>query len=197
MRSVFPGRMRARRIATVAGVAAGSGFAVIAPGATNSSASARCRPSQVRLAASFYGVATGQFLQTFTFTNTSGRVCRIAGWPSLEIEVGYRRPVPVRTRRVVQGRLRARPFSSVLLRARGSASFDVYGADWDFVRTAPARWPPRLSSRCRGAVHRSGPGQDPELPGRLRGRSGCRRPHRPSVVVVRLAAVEGLPTGCG
>jgi len=126
--------MRARRIATVAGVAAGSGFAVIAPGATNSSASARCRPSQVRLAASFYGVATGQFLQTFTFTNTSGRVCRIAGWPSLEIEVGYRRPVPVRTRRVVQGRLRARPFSSVLLRARGSASFDVYGADWDFVR---------------------------------------------------------------
>jgi hypothetical protein len=109
-------------------------LAAAAPGSTNSSAFARCRPSQLHLAASFYGEAGGQFRQTFTFTNISRRVCRIAGWPSLEIEVASRRPVRVRTRRVVQGPLRARPFASVLLRARGAASFDVYGADWDFPR---------------------------------------------------------------
>jgi hypothetical protein len=88
----------------------------------------------LHLAASFYGVAGGQFIQTVTFTNISRRVCRMAGWPSLEIEVASRRPVAVRTRRVVQGPLGARPFASVLLRARGAASFNVYGTDWDFRR---------------------------------------------------------------
>jgi len=32
----------------------------------------------------------------------------------------------------VQGPLEARPFESVILRPGGAASFDVYGADWDF-----------------------------------------------------------------
>jgi hypothetical protein len=109
-------------------------LAVAAPGSTNSSALARCQPPQLQIAASFYGEAGGQFMQTFTFTNISRRVCRIGGWPSLEIEVASHRPVPVRTRRVIQGALRVRPFASLLLRARGAASFDVYGADWDFQR---------------------------------------------------------------
>jgi hypothetical protein len=89
---------------------------------------------QLHLAASFYGEAGGQFIQTFTFTNISQRVCRMEGWPSLEVEDVSHRPVPVRTRRVVQGQLGTRPFASVFLRARGAASFDVYGADWDFLR---------------------------------------------------------------
>jgi len=126
--------MRARRILTVVGATAGSALAVAAPGSTSSSAFARCQSAQLHLAASFYGEAGGQFIQTFTFTNISRRVCHMEGWPSLEIEVGSRHPVPVRTRRVVQGPLRARPFASVLLRAHGAASFDVYGADWDFLR---------------------------------------------------------------
>jgi hypothetical protein len=105
-----------------------------APGATNASSLARCQPLQLHLAASFYGEAGGQFIQTFTFTNVSRRICRLEGWPSLEVEVASHRPVPVRTRRVVQGPLRARPFASVLVRARGAASFDAYGADWDFLR---------------------------------------------------------------
>jgi len=33
----------------------------------------------------------------------------------------------------VQGALEARPFESVLLRPRGAASFNVFGADWDFA----------------------------------------------------------------
>ena len=78
-------------------------------------------------------------MQTFTFTNISRRVCRIGGWPSLEIEVASHRPVPVRTRHVVQGQLGARPFASVLLRARGAASFDLYGADWDLQRNRSCR----------------------------------------------------------
>jgi hypothetical protein len=126
--------MLTRRIVTLAGVTAGCVLAVAAPGSTNSSSVARCQPQQLQLAASFYGEAGGQFIQTFTFTNISRRVCRVGGWPTLEIEVVSHRPLPVRTRRVVQGPLRARPFASVLLRARGAASFDVYGADWDFLR---------------------------------------------------------------
>ena len=126
--------MQARRIVTLAGLAAGSMLAVAAPGSANSSAFTSCESLQLRLAASFYGEAGGQFIQTFTFTNVSRRVCRMEGWPSLEIEVASHRPVPVRTRRVVQGPLRARPFARVLLRVRGAASFDVYGADWDFLR---------------------------------------------------------------
>lgn len=126
--------MRARRILTIAAVTAGSVLAVAAPESTTSSVVARCQPSQLHLAASFYGEAGGQFTQTFTFTNFSRRVCRMGGWPSLEVEVGSHRPVPVRTRRVVQGPERARPFMSVLLRMRDAASFDVYGADWDFLR---------------------------------------------------------------
>src|SRR5439155_19878206 len=126
--------MLARRIVTLAGLAAGSMLAVAAPGSANSSAFASCESLQLHLAASFYGEAGGQFLQTFTFTNVSRRVCRMEGWPSLEIEVASYGPVPVRTRRVVQGPLRAPPFALVLLRPRGAASFDVYGADWDFHR---------------------------------------------------------------
>jgi hypothetical protein len=125
--------MRVRRILTVVGMTAGS-LAAYAPGSTSSSAFARCQPPQLHLAASFYGEAGGQFIQTFTFTNISRRACRMAGWPRLEIEVSSHRSVPVRTRRVVQGLPGARPYASVLLRARGAASFDVYGADWDFGR---------------------------------------------------------------
>jgi hypothetical protein len=119
---------------TVAVVTTGSVLAFAAPGSTSSSAFARCQASQLHLAANFYGKAGGQFIQTFTFVNISRRVCRMAGWPSLKIEDASHRPVPVRTQRVVQGPLSARPFVSVLLRARGAASFNVYGADWDFRR---------------------------------------------------------------
>ena len=135
MRDAFlPGLKRARRTMTVAGVTVGSVLAVVAPRSGSSAAFARCQPSQLRLAASFHGEAGGQFIQTFTFTNVSRRVCRLEGWPSLEIEVASHRPVAVRTRRVVQGPQGAPPFATVLLRARAAASFDVYGADWDFLR---------------------------------------------------------------
>src|SRR5881392_1832772 len=115
--------MRAWRMLRVVGITAGSVLAAVAPGANGSPGVARCQPPQLRLAASFYGEAGGQFIQTFTFTNISGRVCRMEGWPRLGIEVSSHRPVPVRTRRVVQGPPGARPFASVLLRTRGAASF--------------------------------------------------------------------------
>jgi hypothetical protein len=83
----------------------------------------------------------------------------MAGWPGFEIEVATRRPVLIRTRRVVQGQRSARPFVSVLLRARGAASFNVYGADWDFRRnrscpltTAAVVTPPGTRAALRVGV---------------------------------------------
>jgi Domain of unknown function (DUF4232) len=124
--------MRIGRIVTVAVVAALSALSLAAPGSSNTSAPAPCRSRQLHLAATFYGEAGGQFIQTFTFTNMSSRACRIAGWPRLRVEVRQHRAVVVRVRRVVQGQLHAPPFVSVPLRPRGAASFDVYGPDWDF-----------------------------------------------------------------
>ena len=163
--------MQARRIVTLAGLAAGSMLAVAAPGSANSSAFTSCESLQLRLAASFYGEAGGQFIQTFTFTNVSRRVCRMEGWPSLEIEVASHRPVPVRTRRVVQGPLRARPFARVLLRARGASDRGS-----------------RHSLRgTRSAARRR---QDPELSRRVLHRSGDRGSNRSSIVVFRLASLD-------
>jgi Domain of unknown function (DUF4232) len=126
--------MRIGRIVTVAVVAALAALSLVAPGSSNTSASAPCRSAQLHLAATFYGEAGGQFIQTFTFTNFSRRACRMAGWPRLRVEGRSHRVVAARVRRVVQGQLHAPPFVSVPMRARGAASFDVYGPDWDFRR---------------------------------------------------------------
>jgi Protein of unknown function (DUF4232) len=124
--------MRIGRIVTVAVVAALSAMSVAGPGSSNTSASAPCQSPQLHLAATFYGEAGGQFIETFAFTNVSSRACRIAGWPRLRVEGRSHRVVAARVRRVVQGQLHAPPFVSVPLRPRGAASFDVYGPDWDF-----------------------------------------------------------------
>jgi hypothetical protein len=118
----------------IAGVTLWSVLAAVASGSTSPAPSSACLLPQLHLAASFYGEAGGQFLQTFTFTNVSRQVCRMGGWPSVGIEVASHRRVPVRTRQVVQGQPGARPFARVPLRPHGSASFDVYGADWDHQR---------------------------------------------------------------
>jgi len=124
--------MRIARRVTVAVVAALSAMSLAATGSSNTSASAPCRSPQLQLAATLYGEAGGQFVQTFTFTNVSRRACRVAGWPKLRIEVRQHRAVAARVRRVVQGQLHAPPFVSVPIAPRGAASFDVYGPDWDF-----------------------------------------------------------------
>jgi hypothetical protein len=111
-------------------------------GPAGGSTLARCLPGQMRIAAGAYGEAAGQFTQTLTFTNTSRRSCAIAGWPRIEVAAASRGRVPVGTRRVVQGAAGARPFATVVLLPRGSASFDVYGPDWNV----------RANTRCPSAA---------------------------------------------
>jgi Protein of unknown function (DUF4232) len=108
----------------LAGVVAGIA-STLATSAAAARIPPRCSPARLRLAATFYGEAGGQFVQTLTFTNVGTHTCRLAGWPRLEGPAA---------RRVVQGNPAARPFRSVLVRPRGAASFDVFGADWDVLR---------------------------------------------------------------
>ena len=130
--------------ASLAIVSAG---AILAPAVAfgGSRALAPCRSSQLRLVASHYGEASGQFGQTFTFTNVSRRACTLAGWPSVKSSA--------RTIRVVQGKPGAQPYRTVILRPRsGTASFALFGADYDAVAnracartTALSVTPPRAS----------------------------------------------------
>jgi uncharacterized protein DUF4232 len=109
----------------------------LAGGASSASASGdasgRCPTRELRLQVGAYGEAATQFMQTLTFTNTSSRTCALAGWPSVRVKDGP----AVTIVRVVQGPLGARPFRRVLLRSRGAASFDIYGADWNVGADRP------------------------------------------------------------
>jgi hypothetical protein len=62
-----------------------------------------CGASQLRLAASFYGAAAGQFIETLTFTNVSPHACVMSGWPMIQVEDAAQRPVSMRVQRVVEG----------------------------------------------------------------------------------------------
>ena len=96
-----------------------------------SAAGERCQAGQLRLSASFYGEAGGQFTQTLTFTNTGARACSLEGWPSLHVTDRAGRSKPASVIEVVQGHPSSRPFQTVVLHAGGAASFDVFGADWN------------------------------------------------------------------
>jgi uncharacterized protein DUF4232 len=111
---------------------------VAAPSLAGSTTSvSRCRTAQLRIAATFYGEAGGQFTQTFTLTNVSRHACSVRGWPRLAIEGRSGHPVRTFTRRVIQGSPTARPFRTVLLGPRAAGAFDVYGADWNFAANKP------------------------------------------------------------
>jgi Protein of unknown function (DUF4232) len=112
--------MRKRRLPVVAALAAAAGLA----GAASSLPHPQCSPNRLQLAATFYGEAGGQFVQTLTFRNRGQHSCGLAGWPTL---------VGVASRRVVQRAPSARPYRPVLLHTGGAASFDVYG------RSCPTR----------------------------------------------------------
>lgn len=113
-----------------------------------------CRTAELRLVAHGYGEAGGQFRQTFTFTNVGGRTCLLAGWPTLTLKSPSGRAVSVRSIRVVQGALSAHPFRTVILRRGRAASFDVYGADWNFraYRACPATTAVLVSSPGASAL---------------------------------------------
>src|SRR5262245_42279719 len=119
------------------GVASSAATAVLALAATACGGTAAsplpCRTPQLRVAATGYGEAGGQFTQTFTFTNASHRTCSLRGWPRLSLQTRTGRAVPVSSRRVRQGAPGTPAFRTVVLRPLAAASFNVYGGDWNRV----------------------------------------------------------------
>jgi len=134
-----------RRAGLIAAVAVAAGL----PGGAQGVPQSECAAARLHLAATFYGEAGGQFMQTLTFRSLAHRSCRLAGWPRL---------VGVPYRRVVQGAPAAQPYRPVLLRPLAAASFDVYGADFDALhdRTCPMLRRLRVALPGGGVVFRVG-----------------------------------------
>lgn len=136
----------------------------ILPGSTTPTVPAAstptCLPAQLSLRAGGYGEAGGQFTQTLTFTNHGQLSCRLSGWPRVEALNATGNPLPGKNDNVRQD-LPPQPDShSVTIAAGGTASFDVYGADYNPVKnracpmTASALViAPNTSSPVRVDVH--------------------------------------------
>ena len=76
-------------------------------------------------------------MRTFTFTNASSSTCWLRGWPSFQVKGAGGKPTAVSTVRVRQTVPPAPALLTVVLRRGGTASFDVYGADWNPVANQP------------------------------------------------------------
>jgi Domain of unknown function (DUF4232) len=94
-----------------------------------------CESSQLSLASdrsgwnATYG-AMGQFGEPFTFRNVSRTTCRLTGWPEVQPVVhGVVQAAP--TTRVLQNASPSSPVARVTLKPGGTASFEVYGEDWN------------------------------------------------------------------
>lgn len=112
-------------------------LAVAVPGLARSSGSAeapRCRTGQLALRGHFLGEAMGRFTQTLTFVNRSAGTCRLAGWPSVRVRGRSETAIRGRLIRVIQGAPTNHPFRPVTIRPGRTASFDVYGPDYNAVK---------------------------------------------------------------
>lgn len=97
----------------------------------NALANLPCTSSQLRVTSDRGGwhadyAAAGQFSETLSFTNVANSACQLKGWP--------------RVHAVVNGVTESTPMTKVLQNAspklvslspRKTASFDIYGGDWD------------------------------------------------------------------
>lgn len=109
-------------------------LAVAVPGLAHSSGPARtprCRTGQLRVRGHFLGEAMGQFTETLTFINGSARTCRLAGWPSVLVRTASGSAAHVRLSRVIQGPPTNHPFRTITIRSGHTASFDIYGPDYN------------------------------------------------------------------
>jgi hypothetical protein len=75
---------------------------------------------------------------TFTFANASTQACHLTGWPVVGLTTASNKPKPLRTIGVLQTPSRA-SVRTVTLSSDGSASFDVYGADFNALPIRLAR----------------------------------------------------------
>ena len=90
-----------------------------------------CTSSQLKVASDRSGwhanfAAAGEFREILTFTNAANSACQLKGWPRVHAVVhGVNESLPMT--QVLQN---ARP-KMVRLAPRKTASFDIYGGDWD------------------------------------------------------------------
>ena len=82
--------------------------------------------------------ASNQFRDTLTFTNVSSTSCELSGWPHVQAVIGGIAQ-PTLNQRVRQSAPPAPASSPIALNPRSTASFNVYGEDFDVVnqRTCP------------------------------------------------------------
>ncbi len=103
-----------------------------------SASSPRCSSSQLRVTSDRGGwhanyAAAGEFRETITFTNVSQRACQLSGWPRLQtVAGGVVESTPMTL--VRQNAPPSKPSSPVRLSPRKTASFNIYGADWNAVQ---------------------------------------------------------------
>jgi hypothetical protein len=76
--------------------------------------------------------AAGEFRGTLTFTNVSQSACQLSGWPRLQAVVSGVIESTLTTL-VRQNAPASNPSTPVRLAPRKTASFNIYGADWDAV----------------------------------------------------------------
>jgi len=103
-----------------------------------------CRPAQLRLVSDPGGwhahqAASGEFIETFTFTNISSTGCNLGGWPGLQAVVsGVSQPTKaIRVRQDGLSGPSGPPWVAATLIAGGAASFDIYGQDFDAAHNKP------------------------------------------------------------
>jgi hypothetical protein len=115
-----------------------------------------CAPAQLSLRGSWYAEAGGQFTQTLTFTNQGQLSCQLSGWPSFEALNARGDQSPGKNVNVRQDLPPQPAWRPVTIAAGGTASFDVYGGDFNPVQnracptTASALViPPNTSSPVR------------------------------------------------
>lgn len=140
---------RAAALCTVLGF--GTAALATAAGAAPERAAA-CPAAHLSVSAHGYGVAGGQFDQTFTFTNRSDATCRLTGWPAVAVLDAAGQPRSVRTERVRQDTPPQPASSIVTLKPHGTASFDVYGADWDALHNRACPYTSAVAVTPPGSV---------------------------------------------
>lgn len=98
----------------------------------------RCSSSQLSLISDRGGwyanyAAAGQFTETLTFTNVSRSACQLSGWPRVQTVVnGALQPTPMTL--VYQNAPSSKASRPVRLAPGKTASFDIYGGDWNPVQ---------------------------------------------------------------
>lgn len=91
-----------------------------------------CSSGQLLLSApTMWGAAAGSLIEPLTVTNTSNTACTVAGWPAVRRLDRTKRVIPVELSRWVYAESGPAPFHVVKLRPGDTATFPVFGQDWN------------------------------------------------------------------